>query len=220
MVRGIIFDLDGTLGDTLPVCFAAFRRVFERRLGQTFTDEEITLMFGPNEEGIIRARLPRDYAEAIEEFIVEYERAHDLCTEPFAGIEEALALLSDRGVRLGLVTGKGPRSAEISLKYLRIAHYFDAIRAGSSDGDRKPAGIREMIARWGLPPEEVAYVGDMVSDMQSAREAGVMALAAAWADTADTEALAATHPDQLFTSVGDFVEWVLRSGKSSRSLII
>lgn len=48
-LRGVIFDLDGTLGDTLPVCYAAYREVFEGYLGKTYRDEEIAALFGPNE---------------------------------------------------------------------------------------------------------------------------------------------------------------------------
>ncbi len=206
-LRGIIFDLDGTLGNTLPVCFAAFRRIFERHMGHSFSDEEISEMFGPNEEGIIRRRLPEKYPQAIEEFMLEYDRAHDLCTAPFPGIEEALAMLRERGVKLGLVTGKGPRSAEISLRYLGIAHYFDSVTAGSPEGDRKPAAIRDLLAQWRLAPDVVAYVGDSPLDMESAHETGILAVAAAWAETADVVRLIASDPDVMFTSVGDFAEW-------------
>ena len=53
-LRGVIFDLDGTLADTLPVCYAAFRAAFHRYVPErTFSDAEITSFFGPNEEGVI-----------------------------------------------------------------------------------------------------------------------------------------------------------------------
>lgn len=207
MLRAIIFDLDGTLGDTLPVCFAAFREVFRRRLGRTFTDAEITAMFGPNEEGIIGLRVPDDPESAIEEFLAEYERAHDLCTAPFPGIEEALAALRRRGVMLGIITGKGPRSAEISIRRLGIAECFDAVRAGSPEGDRKPESIGKLLSEWGVAAEDAAYVGDTATDMRSAREAGVSAVAAAWAKTADSDALRAERPDALFESVQAFADW-------------
>lgn len=209
MLRAIIFDLDGTLGNTLPVVFAALNAVFRRHLGRTFTDEEITRMFGPNEQGIIQRLVPSDHAAAYAEFLEEYDSAHSSCTAPLPGIPEALAALRDRGVMLGIVTGKGPESADISLRHLGIGGLFDALRAGSVHGDRKPGIILEMLHEWGLRPDQAAYVGDSVSDIESARAAGVTALAAAWAATADTDRLRACNPDELFVSVPELMEWVL-----------
>ena len=57
-LKGIMFDLDGTLGDTLPVCFASYRRVFREFLGCHYSDHEITALFGPTEEGIIQQLVP------------------------------------------------------------------------------------------------------------------------------------------------------------------
>ncbi len=211
MIRAIIFDLDGTLGNTLPVVFAALNRVFERYTGRTYTDDEITLMFGPSEEGIIRRRV-EDHGPAHQYFLEEYDRAHvDLCTGPFPGIERLLEALRERGVKLAIVTGKGPRSAEISLRHLGIERFFDAIRAGYAEGDRKPETMRELVDHWKLAPEEAAYVGDSCSDMASARSVGVKAVAAAWAETANADDLAACSPDELFTSVDAFEEWARTS---------
>lgn len=209
MLRAVIFDLDGTLGNTLPVCFAALRDVFRRRIGRTFTDAEITSMFGPSEEGIIRQRVLEDPESAVEEFLVEYDRAHSACTEPFPGVREALSLLRERGKMLGIITGKGPRSAEISLRHLGIAGSFDAVRAGSPEGDRKPESITGLLAEWEIGPQEAAYVGDSPSDMRSAREAGVAAVAAAWAETADRQGLQAEQPDLIFDSVEAFASWAV-----------
>lgn len=209
MLRAIIFDLDGTLGNTLPVVFAALNAVFRRHLGRNFSDEEITEMFGPNEKGIIQRLLPDDHAAAYAEFLEEYESAHSSCTAPLPGIPKVLASVRDRGARLGIVTGKGPESADISLRHLGIADQFDAVRAGSVEGNRKPETMLEMLESWRVSPEQAAYVGDSVSDIESARAARVTALAAAWADTADPDRLRACSPDGLFESVPELTEWIL-----------
>ena len=57
-IQGVIFDLDGTVGDTLPVCFASFREVFAAFLGVHYSDREIRGMFGPTEQGIIQRMIP------------------------------------------------------------------------------------------------------------------------------------------------------------------
>ena len=67
---GMIFDLDGTLGDTLPVCFAAFRTTFQSCLGRDYFDREIRAMFGPSEEGIFERLMPGN-AEGCAEGLLE-----------------------------------------------------------------------------------------------------------------------------------------------------
>ncbi|MNC50993.1 Pyrophosphatase PpaX [compost metagenome] len=65
-----------------------------------------------------------------------------------------------------------------------------------------------MLERLGVEPGESLYVGDSPSDVDASREAGVAVAAAAWANTADPELLQARRPDLLFTTVGDFGEYI------------
>jgi phosphoglycolate phosphatase-like HAD superfamily hydrolase len=207
-LRGVIFDLDGTLADTLPVCFAAFRRTFETHLGETFSDREIRAMFGPSEEGILRRRCPEGWPAALETYLREYERAHTALAAPFVGIEDVLTALERLGVRRAIVTGKGAGSAAISSRMLGLAPHFDVIETGSGDGRIKPDRIRTVLGRWELPAAAVAYVGDAPSDIEVAREVGLVALAAAWAPTAEPERMGELVPDALFLTVASFAAWI------------
>ncbi len=208
MIRGLIFDLDGTLGDTLPVCFRAFSAVLGRRLGRSFDSAEIHAMFGPSEEGILARHFPEDADGALEEYLREYALAHEACPEPFGGIREALEIARLRGVRLAVVTGKGPRSARISLSALRLAEYFPVVEAGSPDGGVKPAAMRRVLRGWGLAPVQVASIGDSPSDVKSAKQVSVRSLAAAWAPGARPDLLEACLPDRLFRDVPAFRRWL------------
>jgi phosphoglycolate phosphatase-like HAD superfamily hydrolase len=207
-IRGVIFDLDGTLADTLPVCYAAFREVFETHLGQTYSDDDIHAMFGPSEEGIVARMLPERAEQGYRDYLAAYERRHVDCPATFAGIEAALELLIARGVRVAIVTAKGAGSAAISARVLGLERYFDILEAGSAAGNEKSRSIRTVLTRWELPPEEVAYVGDSIHDVRHSRAVGVLPLAVAWATTADVAALRAEQPAQLFTTVGDFTNWL------------
>jgi phosphoglycolate phosphatase/pyrophosphatase PpaX len=70
--------------------------------------------------------------------------------------------------------------------------------------------IRDVLGRWSLPADRAAYVGDAPSDVTVAREEGLVALAAAWAATADVDGLVERAPTALFRTVASFAEWVER----------
>ena len=164
--------------------------------------------FGPSEDGIMQRLVPDRWQECLAAYLERYEREHAQCTAPFPGLEAVFALLQHRGARLAIVTGKGAVSAAISLRYLGVARYFDVVETGSPEGGIKPASIGRVLAHWAARPDEVAYVGDATADVDAARAAGVIALAAAWAATARAEELAARGPLATFPTVADFHAWI------------
>ncbi len=207
-LRGLIFDLDGTLGDTLPVCFAAFRVTFRHYLKREYTDQQIRAMFGPTEDGIFQDMFPDTWRDALDMYLHEYRQAHATCREPFPGIPEALSLLQERDIRLAIVTGKGPGSAKISLEEMGMADVFDIVEAGSPRGGVKPQCMRKVLEAWKLPPTEIACIGDAPSDIRSAHDIGATPLGAAWAATADYNALDSLKPLHTFTATQQFREWI------------
>ena len=208
-IKGIIFDLDGTLADTLPLCVQAFRQSIEPLTSTSLTDAEIIATFGPSEEGTIMALAPDHYDQAVTSFLQLYETMHDMCPDPFPDIRDLLDLLKARGIRIAMVTGKGPHSTTISLKQFGISDYFEFIETGSPLGPRKQQCIQYVLDQWpSLQKEEVIYVGDMAGDVTASRAAGVAVIGAAWAPAGDAHGLKASHPDELFYTVGDFKEWL------------
>jgi pyrophosphatase PpaX len=207
-LRGCIFDLDGTLGNTLPVCYQAFQRAFVKYLGRHFADDEIRALFGPSEEGICQRLVPDQWEACLQTYLEAYDEVHAEYAQPFPGIEAALQSLKQCGVPLAIVTAKGRHSAAISLRHLGLAHYFDAVETGTAEGAVKPMFIRKVLARWDAPSCQVAYVGDATYDMEAAREAGVIPLGAAWAATADADRLNALSPLATFRSVESFIQWI------------
>lgn len=206
----MIFDLDGTLADTLPVCCAAFRPVLLDITGREYSDPEIMALFGPNEEGILQRLAGDEWPAALARFLEEYEASHDACRAPFAGIDEVLRRIDTRGAQLAIVTGKGAGSAAISVRRLGLDRYFDLVVSGSANGVIKADQIREIADRWDMSPGQIAYVGDTVYDMEHAHAAGAVAIAAAWAKTADRLKLAAASPRELFVTVAELANWVDR----------
>lgn len=209
MFKGIIFDLDGTIADTLPLCINAFRLAVEPLANKELTDEEIIATFGPSEEGTIMALAPNNYEEGIAGYLQYYTVLHSHCPAPFTGIPQLLANLQHHNIRMALVTGKGDKSTAISLQQFGISHYFSIIETGSRHGPVKAERIADVLAAWSnLEKEEVLYIGDAPSDITACRKAGIPIAAAAWAATADAEKLQQLNPDALFYSVEDLSTWI------------
>jgi pyrophosphatase PpaX len=208
-LAGAIFDLDGTLADTLPVCFAAFRAACGRLGGPIYTDEQIRPLFGPSEEGMVQRAMPHCWPEALRILLDEYRRHLAHCPAIFPSIGAALDRLRARRVPLALVTGKGPQTTAMSLAHFGLDSTFDAVETGSTQGVVKAAAIARVVTAWGVAPGEVIYVGDAIADMQAAREAGVLGIAAAWAPSALAAELATTRPHALFTDAAAFEAWLV-----------
>jgi pyrophosphatase PpaX len=208
-LAGAIFDLDGTLADTLPVCFAAFRAACGRLGGPIYTDEQIRPLFGPSEEGMVQRAMPHCWPEALRILLDEYRRHLVECPTIFPSVRAALDRLRRQRVPLALVTGKGPQTTAMSLAHFGLDSTFDAVETGSTQGVVKAAAIARVVTAWGVAPGEVIYVGDAIADMQAAREAGVLGIAAAWAPSALAAELATTRPHALFTDAAAFEAWLV-----------
>jgi phosphoglycolate phosphatase/pyrophosphatase PpaX len=208
-IRAVIFDLDGTIADTLPLCINAFRLAIEPLAGKTLTDEEIIATFGPSEEGTIMALAPAYYEQALADYLQYYQVLHYHCPAPFNGIPPLLAYLHHHGLHIAMVTGKGPQSTTISLNTFGISHYFSIVETGSPLGPVKASSIEKVLAQWpNLQKHEVIYVGDAPGDITASRQAGIPVISAAWAASAEPDKLAALQPDELFYSVDEFAVWI------------
>lgn len=208
-LKGIIFDLDGTLANTLPLCIKAFRQSVEPLALKPVSDEEIIATFGPSEEGTIMTLIPEHYEQGIVNYLQFYETLHDMCPEPFAGIKDILARLKNAGIRIAMVTGKGEHSTAISLEQFGLSSFFEIVETGSRSGPRKKLGIKNVLTAWSdLRKDEVLYVGDAPSDITASREAGVAVAAAAWAETADVAVLRLMQPDAICYTLDEFGDYL------------
>lgn len=207
--KAVIFDLDGTLADTLPLCIEAFRRSMEPACERLLTDDEINATFGHGEEGTIAALAPTRYDECIARYLEIYDALHDeMCPAPFDGMRELLGSLKAGGIVVGLVTGKGSKYCDISLRRFGLSKFFDYVGCGSPHEDVKPLRIVEMLKKFELSPCEALYVGDTLSDIANCKLVGVPITSAAWAKSADPVGLSEMNPDHVFFSIADLAEYL------------
>lgn len=204
----IIFDLDGTIANTLPLCIAAFKNSIEPYLQNSLTDAEIIATFGPSEEGTIRKLIPQHEEAGVKDYLQHYQNLHYTCPAPFAGITDLLELLSTRQVPLAMVTGKGIHSTRISLEQFGLAKYFEILETGSPEGPNKINGIRNVLSRLNVDAADGLYIGDAPSDIIYCKQVGIPIAAAGWAETTNAKELEALEPDWLFYTVEDFEKWI------------
>lgn len=204
MIKAMIFDLDGTIGNTIPLCIKAFRKSIEPLIGRSVGDKEITETFGPTEEGTIMSLIPENFEEGVDQYLYHYKDLHKECPKPFEGIVEIIRELKKKGIRIAMVTGKGRKSAEITLEQFEIVDLFEWIEAGSIKGNRKCEGITCVIERFNIKPKEAYYIGDAPSDIMAARQAGVGIISAAWSGMVEVDELEELKPDKLFRTIEEF----------------
>ncbi len=208
-LKGFIFDLDGTLINSLPVVRSSLNSTLLKFSGRVYTDQEKYSLLGPTENGIFKKLFPDSWEEALQFYLTEYDRIHVPYAKPFRGITETLTLLRERKMNLALVSGKGDGSMAISLKHSGLEHFFEVILTGSDHGANKPEHIRQVLTLWNFSPEEVAYVGDIAYDVQAAKEVGVLPISALWAETVQVEKVLAMNPAFAFDKVESFKKWVI-----------
>ncbi len=209
-LKGFIFDLDGTLINSLPVVRTSLNTTLLKFSGRVYADQELSALFGPSEEGIFKKLFPASWSEVLQFYLTEYDRIHVPYAKPFPGIVEALTLLRERKMKLALVSGKGSGSMEISLKHSGLKPFFELIITGSEHGASKPENIKQVLAHWNFSPEEVVYIGDIAYDVQAAKEVGVLPISALWAETVQAQKVLAMNPAYAFDNVASFSEWIIK----------
>ncbi len=195
MLKGIIFDLDGTLANTLPLCVHAYQQVLLTMFNREYTASEIIAHFGRTEAGIFQQLVPEQWEASFQHYLVVYEQLHWQCPEPFPGIRKALEMLKQQNIALALVTGKGRETTDCTLRYLGLADYFHPVETGSVQGVVKATCIQRVLDEWNIVPQSVAYVGDTFSDMEEAHKAGILPLRAVWGEGAFSD----TSKDSEYT---------------------
>ena len=200
----VLFDLDGTLADTIPLIVASYQHAFRTVLG-----EEI-------DEARARAWIGRPLLAALLEESPEHghdldqtHRAWNLANTArlirrYEGVPEMLEALASAGVRMAVATSKRRQTARLALEGVGIDHLIE-VAAALEDTTRhkpEPDPLLHAAASLGSQPCDCVYVGDATVDVLAARAAGMAAIAVSWG-AADREALAATGPDALVDTVAD-----------------
>ena len=180
--RALLFDLDGTLVDTEELILTSFRYATSSVLGSSPPDEVMRNMIGIP----LRYQMRKINEEHAEEMLLAYRehnsRIHDELIKEFPGTAATLAKLAAAGYRLAVVTSKMSESAQRDLRVFGLEGFFEFVQGSDKTDQHKPNPEPLLFAAetLGLSPEQCAYIGDSPYDMQAARAAGMLAVAALW----------------------------------------
>lgn len=206
----VLFDLDGTLADTISLIVASYDHALGTVLGATRGAEETKEWIG------------RPLLETFEELdpvrAVELDRAYrewnlantDQLVARYAGVPELLVRLTEHGVSTGVVTSKRRATAARTMSAVGITGLVPLLAAMEDTADHKPdpAPLLHGALALGVAPSRCAYVGDAVVDILAARAAGMSSVAVTWG-AGRREALAAARPSHLVDTVTALSELLL-----------
>lgn len=210
--RGIVFDLDGTLVDTLPLVFEAFAEILAPYLGKRLRPDEISPHFGPPESQILAKFIPKDRLDSELERLHQYYSDHPDRVVVFSELKPFLQDLKKWDVRTAVFTGKGRQGTRITLEQAGIIHDLETWVTGDDTLHPKPdpEGLLILLEGWRLHPRTVWMVGDTPSDIKAGRAAGVVTIGVLWG-TPDRQAVLDSRPDIVCESPTEFVDFCRKS---------
>ena len=186
MKHAVIFDLDGTLLNTLGDLRAATNHALEVRGLPPHSMEEIRQFIGNGIRLLICRAMPEGTSEAeidaaLDDFKAYYAaHIHDR-TVPYDGIPQLLTALRKRGIKVAVLSNKIDSASQQLIEYF-FPEKTDVVFGEHVGVPRKPdpTSCRMVMQQLGVQPEQVLYVGDSGTDMQTAKNAGLYAVGVTW----------------------------------------
>jgi phosphoglycolate phosphatase len=177
----LIFDLDGTLVDSVPDLTASLNEVLRENGYAPLSVAEVKPMIGDGVPMLVargfaaRGAGPDEAAAAMPRYTAIYEANATKTSRPFPGVVETLADLRLKGYRTAVCSNKPQRACEIMLSELGIAGLFDGVAGGDRFAVRKPhpGHLLGLIEALGADPARAAMIGDSENDAASALAAGL-----------------------------------------------
>ena len=183
-VRALIFDLDGTLIDSKRDLIHSVNAMLLEMGREALAPETISGYIGHGAPTLIaRALGPGAMEEELKrglQFFLGYYEEHKMdSTRAYPGVEDALAQLQFKDVPMAVLTNKPVRISVRILNALGLAGYFRAIYGGNSFETKKPdpLGANRILREFGAVPGQAMVIGDSEVDVQTARNAGMLAAA-------------------------------------------
>lgn len=214
-LRACIFDLDGTLVDSLPDIHHALMHALRAMNLPPVTPEQTRGWIGDGLPALCRRAVPQLDDSALDTFIQHartYYAAHVVDhTRPFPNIMQMLDLLKAENVPCAVLTNKPHALAVDTLRRLGMISVFADVIGYQREEEKKPdprAALR-IAQNMGMPPAHVALVGDSIADLRTARNAGMISVAVTWGYQ-NSDLLRAESPDFFLEDPLDLPRRILK----------
>ncbi|WP_367874712.1 HAD family hydrolase [Luteolibacter sp. Populi] len=212
MHPGLIFDLDGTLIDSLPGIAGSLNRALESQGFDSHGHPDVRRFIGNGSYELVRKALPEGSPDATilsveEAFKQDYALTWPEGTAPYPGIPELLETLSGR--RLAVLSNKPhPFTVEIVARLFPSVP-FDPVMGQREDLRRKPFPDAALwiAGKWASPPAECLFIGDSTVDLETARAAGMQPVATGWGYH-DADDLRAAGAASVLAEVSDLAAFL------------
>ncbi|MCP4749397.1 MAG: HAD family hydrolase [Proteobacteria bacterium] len=186
--KAVLFDMDGTLLDTLTDIAKSTNRVLASRNLPQHKLEDYKYFVGAGATHLVTSVLPEEernektIQECLEAFEKDYSVRWKENTRPYAGIEEMLDTLTKRGLKMAILSNK-PHEITVSCVGEMLSNWrFEVVFGQRDDVPRKPdpAGALEISERMNIPPSDFLYLGDTGIDMKTAAAADMFSVGVLW----------------------------------------
>jgi len=193
--KAVVFDLDGTLLDTLEDLADSMNRVLHDRGLPTHPTEAFRYFVGSGAAVLVSRALPQEKrndqlaADCLEAFRTEYNRNWNHKTKPYEGVSELLDALTEKHTRMAILTNKPQHFAELCVREFLAGWEFEMI-VGQRDGipmKPDPTGPRGIARCLDIPLEAFLYLGDSDIDMRTAVDANMFPVGATWGFRSEKE---------------------------------
>jgi pyrophosphatase PpaX len=206
----VLMDLDGTVIDSVALIRESHRHAVTSVLGRELPDERLVANVGRPLRDQMRAFSP----EHADDLLVAYRTWNHANTArllaPYAGMDDLLRALVERGTRLGVVTSKSRPVVDLAFDVLPLGEYFDVVIAAEDTAGHKPGPepVEAALRALGAAPGDACFVGDSPFDLRSGRAAGCATIAVTWGFFGRGE-LAAEEPDLIVDTVDELAAVLL-----------
>lgn len=211
MIKAVIFDLDGTLVDTLEDIARMVNGLLADQGLPPHTVDEYRYLVGRGFKKLLESAIPPgqdiDAAELEARGFARYKAMGSANSRPYPGTVETLRKLASMGIKLGVLSNKPDPMTQDMIKELFPDIAFGFVRGGIAGRPLKPdpESALEGAAALGVKPEECAYLGDSDVDMETANRAGMLPVGAVWGFRT-AEELKKSGAGILLESITDIME--------------
>ena len=186
--EAVVFDLDGTLLDTVDDIGDAANRVLSNRGLPTHSMSTYRLFIGEGVRILFTRAIPKERRNpdlinaCIAEFIEDYRYTYNVKTRPYHGVPELLDVLKQRGLKLAILSNKPDPITKDCVAFFLSDWEFHVVLGQHDSIPRKPdpQGALEVSERLGIPPSKCVYLGDTAIDMKTAVSAGMFPVGVLW----------------------------------------